>query len=319
MARHAAERTLTADALRAAIAAIVGDRATAQDRFGIAVSGGPDSMALLALAADAFAGRIEAATVDHRLRPESADEAAMVAAHAAAMGVPHATLTPTEPIAGSLQAAARAARYTLLEDWRQERRLNWVLTAHHADDQLETLVMRLGRASGLTGLSGIRARQGNVLRPLLHVRRAALLGHVQANAIPFAEDPSNIDTRFDRARVRAALAHCDLVDPVAASRSAANLARDAEALDWAMARLAEERLRGDAGDVSIDMGGLPQGAMRRLLLIALTHAGEAEPRAATLDEALEQVPKGVAVMAGNSLISADGTLWRIRPAPPRRQ
>lgn len=318
MARHAAERTLTADTLRAAIAAIVGDRATAQDRFGIAVSGGPDSMALLTLAAEAFAGRIEAATVDHRLRPESAGEAAMVAAFAASLDVPHATLTPTEPIAGSVQAAARAARYALLEDWRQERRLDWLLTAHHADDQLETLVMRLGRASGLTGLSGIRARQGTVLRPLLGVRQSALLGHVQANAIPFAEDPSNSDARFDRARVRAALAHCDLVDPVAASRSAANLARDAEALDWAMARLAAERLRGDAGDVSIDMGGLPQGAMRRLLLIALTHAGEGEPRAATLDEALEQVPKGVAVMAGNCLISADGALWRIRPAPPRR-
>lgn len=318
MARRAAEPKLTADTLRAAVAAIVGERAAAQDRFGIAVSGGPDSMALLALAAGAFAGRAEAATVDHRLRPESAGEAVTVADYSAAIGVPHATLTPTEPIAGSLQAAARAARYALIEDWRHERALDWVLTAHHADDQLETLVMRLGRASGLAGLSGIRARQGTVLRPLLGVRRAALLELVQANAIPFIDDPSNRDARFDRARVRAALAQCDLVDPVAANRSAANLARDAEALDWAMARLAGERLSGDAADLAVDMGGLPQGVMRRLLLIALARAGEAEPRAATLDEALEQVPKGVAVMAGNSLISMDGAHWRIRPAPPRR-
>lgn len=318
MARHAADLTLTADTLRVAIAAIIGVEATGRDRFGIAVSGGPDSMALLALAAEAFVGRIEAVTVDHGLRPESAGEAATVAAFAASIVVPHATLTPTEPIAGSVQAAARAARYALIEDWRLEQRLDWVLTAHHADDQLETLVMRLGRASGLTGLSGIRERQGKVLRPLLGVRRAALLDHVQANAIPFVEDPSNRDTRFDRARVRAALAHCDLVDPVSASRSAANLARDAEALDWAMARLAAERLTGEATDLSLDMGGLPAGVMRRLLLIAIARAGEAEPRAATIDEALEQVPKGVAVMAGNSLISADGPLWRIRPAPPRR-
>ena len=75
----------------------------------------------------------------------------MVAAFAASLGVPHATLNPTEPIAGSLQAAARAARYALLEDWRQERRLDWVLTAHHADDQLETLVMRLGRTRFAAG------------------------------------------------------------------------------------------------------------------------------------------------------------------------
>jgi tRNA(Ile)-lysidine synthase len=311
--------SLTAETLRAAVAEIIGDRAAAQDRFGIAVSGGPDSMALLALAAQAFANRIEAATVDHGLRSESAGEAVLVAQYAASIAIPHETLHPHAPITGSVQAAAREARYALLEDWRRERAIDWVLTAHHADDQLETLVMRLNRASGLSGLSGIRTRQGRVLRPLIGVRRAALSDHVRANAIPYVEDPSNRDERFDRARVRAALADSNLVDPVAAARSMANLARDAEALDWAMAQLAGERLSGDAAHLSIDMGGLPTGVMRRLLLMALTRAGEAEPRASTIEEVMAQVPKGVAVMAGNSLISAKGAVWSIRPAPARKQ
>lgn len=319
MARHAADPALTAETLRAAVVDIIGKQAAAHDRFGIAVSGGPDSMALLALAAQAFANRVEAATVDHGLRRESADEAALVAQFAASLGISHATLHPHAPITGSVQAAAREARYALIEGWRRERAIDWVLTAHHADDQLETLVMRLNRASGLSGLSGIRARQGNVLRPLLGVRRAALVEHVRANAIPFVDDPSNRDTRFDRARVRAALAECDLVDPVAAARSMANLACDAEALDWAMAQLAGGRLSGDRGHLSIDMAGLPTGAMRRLLLMALARAGEAEPRASTIDEVMAHVPKGVAVMAGNSLISAKGALWSIRPAPARKQ
>lgn len=318
MARRAADRRLTAETLRAAVAQIVGDEAVAHDRFGIAVSGGPDSMALLALAAEAFSGRTRAATVDHGLRAGSADEAAMVAAFAGQLAVPHITLRPCEPIGGSVQAAARTVRYALLDAWRREQALDWVLTAHHADDQLETLVMRLSRASGLTGLSGIRARTGHVLRPLLDVRRADLLDHVQAHAIPYVEDPSNSDARFDRARVREQLRRCDLVDPVSASRSAANLARDAEALDWAMARLADERLVGDAGDLAIDVAGLPPGAVRRLLLVALARAGEAEPRAATMDEALTRLSRGIAVMAGNSLISADGAVWRVRAAPPRR-
>jgi tRNA(Ile)-lysidine synthase len=311
--------SLTAETLRAAVAEIIGDRAAAQDRFGIAVSGGPDSMALLALAAQAFANRIEAATVDHGLRSESAGEAVLVAQYAASIAIPHETLHPHAPITGSVQAAAREARYALLEDWRRERAIDWVLTAHHADDQLETLVMRLNRASGLSGLSGIRTRQGRVLRPLIGVRRAALSDHVRANAIPYVEDPSNRDERFDRARVRAALADSNLVDPVAAARSMANLARDAEALDWAMAQLAGERLSGDEAHLSIDMGGLPTGVMRRLLLMALTRAGEAEPRASTIEEVMAQVPKGVAVMAGNSLISAKGAVWSIRPAPARKQ
>ena len=100
-------------------------------RLGVAVSGGPDSVALLLLAAAAVPGAVEAATVDHRLRPESAGEAELVAGLCASLGVPHATLLPSAPIEGSLQAEARRARYALLEDWRRERGLALLVRGGH--------------------------------------------------------------------------------------------------------------------------------------------------------------------------------------------
>jgi tRNA(Ile)-lysidine synthase len=143
----------------------------------VAVSGGPDSLALLLLAHAAMPGLVEAATVDHGLRSESADEAAFVAEICGKLGVPHATLKVTVG-AGNLQAEARAARYAALAGWMAERGLAALATAHHADDQAETLILRLNRGSGVAGLAGVRARglvpgtRLPLLRPLLGWRRA---------------------------------------------------------------------------------------------------------------------------------------------------
>lgn len=318
MARRAAEPQLTSAALLDAVARIIGKRAASRDSFGIAVSGGPDSMALVALAAEAFPGRVQAATVDHGLRADSAAEAAMVAGHCAANAIAHSTLTPAEPISGSMQAAAREVRYALLDQWRRQSGLDWLVTAHHADDQLETLVMRLNRASGLGGLSAIRERQGYVLRPLLGVRRDALHAVAAVRSLPSIDDPSNRNPRFDRARVRAMLADTDLIDPAAAATSVRHLAQEEEALDWVTQQLAAERLLHQDGICTVDAHALPPALRRRLLIAALARMGESEPRAEALDRAISDGLGGIASMLGNSILSADGTVWTIRRAPPRR-
>jgi tRNA(Ile)-lysidine synthase len=308
---------LTSEALRGPIVRLIGAEASESNSFGIAVSGGPDSMALLAVAAEAFPGRISAATVDHGLRAESANEAAMVAGICASLTVPHTILRPATPITGSVQAAARAVRYALLEQWRVAAGVDWLMTAHHADDQLETLVMRLNRSSGLAGLAGIRARQGNIVRPLLAVRREVLVETVRARGLPSVEDPSNIDDRFDRARVRKALASSDLLDAAAVSSSARHLSEAEEALDWTVTRLAGERLVIADGVAALDASALPRDIQRRLLLVALAAMGEEPPRGRTLDAALEALEAGDNAMIGDHILAPGNARWTIRAAPPR--
>lgn len=216
------------DRFRRDLAAVWPGLADPQARLGLAVSGGGDSLGLLLLAQAALPGRIAAATVDHGLRAESAGEAAMVAALCHRLAVPHATLTVSVE-AGNLQDRARQARYRALAGWCRERGLAALATAHQCDDQAETLVMRLGRGSGLAGLAGVRARgtaaQGavQVLRPLLGWRRAELAEIVAEAGLVAVQDPSNHEPRFERVRVRAALAASDWLDPAMLARSAALL------------------------------------------------------------------------------------------------
>ena len=241
-------------------------------RVGVAVSGGPDSVALLLLAAAALPGEVVAATVDHRLRAAGADEAAMVATLCVRLGVPHATLVPAATIAGSsLQRRAREARYALLTDWAARERVDALLTAHHADDQAETLLMRLNRASGLAGLSAIRpARRERgtlLLRPLLTWRRAELRALVEAAAASFVDDPSNMDPRHDRTRVRAALAATPALDPAALAASAGYLVEAEEVIAGLTERLWGERWRGP--DHPFAVTAEPRELRRRLLRRAL--------------------------------------------------
>jgi tRNA(Ile)-lysidine synthase len=303
----------------AAIGALIGQAAASSGRFGVAVSGGPDSMALLDLAAQAFPGRIEAATVDHGLRPESGEEAAMVGDYCARRSIPHSIVHPAVPIQGSLQAEARAARYALLDGWMDARGLDWLLTAHHADDQLETLVMRLNRGSGVAGLAGVRAKRDRILRPLLAMRKAELAAYVLARAIPHVADPSNLDIRFDRARLRRHLTQAEWLDPVAAARSAAALADAEEALCWTADGLYEQRVSHDAACLVLDTTGLPRELLRRLLARMMQEiAPDApEPRGERIDQAIIQLCRGRRVSIGACVV-AGGVQWSVRRAPPRR-
>ena len=315
----AAEPPPGADFLRDAVAQLVGQSAADGAQFGIAVSGGADSLALLLLAHATFPGRVAAATIDHGLRSDSAAEAQFVAQICAARAIPHDILRPAEPISGSLQAAARLARYALLDDWRAARSIDWLMTAHHADDQLETLVMRLARASGVGGLAGVRARQGHVLRPLLHLRRAALHQYVTAAGLNPVDDPSNRDDRFDRARIRKALANQDFLDPTAVAASAAALADADDALHWATARLITERMRRDGDNRHVDAAGLPHEFVRRILIDMLGQMGVDAPRGEAIERAIAAIHGGEQAMIGNVLLRQDGDgRITLSPAPPRK-
>lgn len=277
-------------------------------------------MALLWLAHHAFSGQVEAATVDHGLRAASADEAAMVAAYCADIGVPHRTLHPPEPITGNIQSAARATRYALLEDWRAERGLDWLMTAHHADDQLETMLMRLNRGSGVSGLAGVRARSGTILRPLLGWRKAELQTLVEAESVPFVHDPSNVDERFDRAALRKHLVDADWLDPLAATRSAAALADAEEALHWTVADIAARHLVRDGEGWILKETAFPREVQRRLVLRMLEQAqpDASPPRGDSLDAALVHLNSGEKAMLGNWLFTG-GESWTLSRAPARRR
>ncbi len=230
---------------------------------------------------------------------------------------------------GNLQAMAREARYGALAFWVQRRGLVAVVTAHHADDQAETLIMRLNRGSGVAGLAGVRERgyfhsakqQLVLLRPLLEWRRSDLRTIVDGAGICCATDPSNSSESFDRVRVRNALAMTDLIDPVALSRSAAYLADADEALDE-VARFAWSRLsKRDDGTIAIDPIGPRVIAIR--VVQGVFKEFEACPTGgeiARLLNALERSEKCnlAGVLAEVKVDELRGPLWVFRPEPPRR-
>lgn len=179
----------------------------------VAVSGGPDSLALALLAkswTDERGGTLVALTVDHGLRPESAAEARQVGRWLGARGIGHRILRWCGPKPGAgLQAEARAARYALMTGWCRARGVLHLLLGHQREDQAETVLMRLERGSGLDGLAAmprLAERDGvRLLRPLLAVPRARLIALLEAAGQPFIEDPSNLNPAFARVRLRAAL------------------------------------------------------------------------------------------------------------------
>ncbi|MBA3512260.1 tRNA lysidine(34) synthetase TilS, partial [Sphingomonas sp.] len=244
-------------------------------KMGVAVSGGADSLALLLLAAAARPGLVEAATVDHALRPESRAEAETVAALCERIGVPHDILTVEwrQAPGRNLQARAREARYETLGDWAVRRGLLAVATAHHLDDQAETLLMRLARGAGVGGLGATRASRPLVkgvrlVRPLLGWRKAELAALVASAGVKPVDDPSNRDSRHDRVRMREWLKRADWANPERLAASAAWLNEADEALDWALAPLAEERVTREGADLVVDPSGIPRELQRRLLLAA---------------------------------------------------
>jgi tRNA(Ile)-lysidine synthase len=313
----------------------------------LAVSGGPDSIALLWLAARwrralARGPRLIAVTVDHGLRPEAAREARDVKRLARSLELPHRTVrwTGAKPKTG-LPAAARAARYRLLADAARANGASHILTAHTRDDQAETLLMRMLRGSGIAGLAAM-ARQSErdgvwLARPFLHVSKSQLVATLEKAKIAFADDPTNRDSHFTRPRLRAIMPvlAAEGGDARNLARLAARLARANAAVevlvDGAERYLAlKDRESPDAGFDAKAFAAMPEEIRLRLLLRAIDRFGHEGPaelgKVETLLLALDRAfteptaarrPRLKQTLAG-ALISLNGGRIHIEPAPRRR-
>lgn len=279
--------------LTAAEATVLFRPLSGENALVVGVSGGPDSVALLALLAE-WTGqgrpRLLAVTVDHGLRSEATREAAMVGELCARLSVEYRTRRwqGPKPQAG-VQEKARAARYALLAEEARGSGASAIVTAHTADDQAETLLMRMAAGSGLAGLAGMAPRSavnGVVLaRPLLGIEKRRLVATCEARGLPFVRDPSNDDPRFTRIRWRGLL-------PVLAEEGLTaarlgqlghRLARADEALDRLAARaLASVPAGDDSGTRWFDFArlcGEPEEIVIRSLGLALAAAQDGDARA----------------------------------------
>ena len=318
----------------------------------LAVSGGPDSTALMVLAARwrktlKVKPNLIAVTVDHGLRQEAKREAAAVGRLARKLGIAHRILrwTGVKPKTG-LQEAARVARYRLLAGAAREANASNILTAHTRDDQAETMLIRMSRGSGITGLAAMARisavpgdRDGKVklIRPLLDIPKARLIATLRAAKITFADDPSNRDPRFTRARLRSLMSELALegLDNRRLALLARRLKRADQAIDAVVGRAVAELTRlspsGDA--IAIDAAaysGLPAEIALRLLGRAIVRVGDEGPVELAKLEALLDALKTALADAQNTgnarfrrslagaLVTLAGPGIAVERAPPRR-
>ena len=289
--------------------------------MGLAVSGGTDSLALLLLAEAAVPGRFEVASVDHGLRPEAAAECERVKAICSARGIACEILRVSVE-AGNLQDRARQARYTALSAWLARRGLSGLATAHHADDQAETLLMRLNRGSGVAGLAGVRER-GTVpgsaiplLRPLLGFRRSELEGVVRAAGLNPIHDPSNEDDRFDRVQIRKALVGAGWLDRMKAAETARHLADAEEALDWALGREWGENVSQEEELIRYRPAA-PKLIRLRIAARAIARFGS-EPRGSEVARLVERLERDGSGNLAGVIVRVQRGEWVFRREPPRR-
>ena len=310
------------------------------DHLLLAVSGGPDSMALMHLAARRRGHpQLSVATVDHGLRPEARLEAEQVAQWAAALGLTHHLLVweGAKPRT-AIQERARKARYGALAGCAARIGAQAIVTAHHADDQAETILMRLGDGSGPAGLAGMRKQSewdGTPLwRPLLDVPKAALVDFCNSIGQPFFTDPSNADDSFKRVRLRklAALLEGLGLGRDSLLRLGRRAARADDALDHAAAqqRASLRALRGDCS-VSINMAGMesqPDEIAIRILAGEVRHVADGSKLLRL--ERVESLWNGMkaalvadnpyaSTLGGATLRMASDGILIIKPEPQRKR
>jgi tRNA(Ile)-lysidine synthase len=312
----------------------------------LAVSGGSDSTALLVLAARwakklKRAPKLLAVTVDHGLRPEARHEAAAVKRLARRLGVPHRTLRwrGRKPKTG-LQHAARIARYSLLAETALRAGYDHVLTAHTLDDQAETVLLRLARGSGLTGLAGMAHASAVpiggesavfLVRPLLRVPKSRLIATLTAAGIGHSEDPTNRDPRFARTRWRDLMPELarEGLDARGLTRLAMRVRRAEATIEFAVSAARAALAPGpwpERGPIAFDaarIGDLPAEVALRLIGRAIAQTGDEGPlelaKLEALYEALRQARKPIRRTLAGALITLMSDRLTIERAPARRR
>lgn len=297
----------------------------------VGVSGGVDSVALLQLLVE-YGASCRVLHVNYGLRGEDSDrDAALVARLCEQLEVPHET---SEPPAGwaegssgeSIQHLAREYRYRVFEDWARAHDIRKVAVAHHLDDQVETLILRLVRGSGLRGLTGMRPRRPisegssvELIRPLLTVTRAEILGWVSEKGFVFRDDRSNVDPRFDRARVRTIVVPA-LLEAFGES-ALRNIARSADHARAAIDEAVTARLRDDLRSAAVEdldralrveaLLKLDAGWRALVLLEATRRWLPDAPRRASVADRLSEL---LTAQPGKKAVFGRSAVWRDRDA-----
>ena len=295
------------------------------EKLGVGVSGGSDSLGLLTLLAGwATKGgpQLRAVTVDHGLRPESAEEAAHVAGICQKLGIGHDVLVwQGWDGSGNLPDQARRARYRLMTGWALDAGVPQVAIAHTLNDQAETFLMRLSREAGVDGLAAMTQSwvQDGVrfCRPALGLSRAELQGVLTAKDIAWVDDPTNSDTAFERARVRKVLETLEGLGLSARSLSnvANHMSELRETVYWYVFLAAQDCVRFQSGDVLLDRGGfriLQRDIARRLVQQVLRWLSGAEyaPRGRSVDLLLEAIRGGTTMTLHGCLMTVSGETLR---------
>ncbi|HEY8190451.1 MAG TPA: tRNA lysidine(34) synthetase TilS, partial [Micavibrio sp.] len=299
------------------------------DSIAVAVSGGPDSMALLYLLSGLShirgkAIKIHALTVDHALRPESAKEASKVGKWIAGWSnVTHHTLKwRGQKPDKAIMEKARDMRYGLLQKWCQEHDIDQLWVAHHETDQIETFLFRLAKGSGLDGLAGMefislyRKTGLALMRPLLECSKAMIEEFCAVRNIPFVKDPTNKDLAYARTRLRQSLPvlEAEGLSEKRIAATARRMGRARDALDFYAGKLLRKAVKFKKGTASIDMtalGDAPLDIRIRLVRKILAELGEDGygPRLAPLEDRLEVLfgdfEKAKKFTLGNYLFSPD--------------
>ncbi|MGJ8621665.1 MAG: tRNA lysidine(34) synthetase TilS [Yoonia sp.] len=296
--------------------------------IGLAVSGGGDSIAMLHLAVAALgAERLRVFSVNHGLRPQAAEELALVGQQAQALGVPHAVAHWAWDGQGNLQASARTGRWTALVELAQEHKVDTIWLGHTADDQIETFLMRLARGSGVDGLAAMRPatrRDGiPVLRPLLGLRREELRQYLRDHAIAWCDDPSNKDPRFDRIKARDMAARLEELGltPKRVLQTIDHMQAAQRSLDAAATQFARAHVRQEAGDLILAPAAFDLGredVPRRVFAAAIGWIGQQtqRPRFDSLRAAAASAQSAQATTLAGCVLAPqnDGSLRLMREA-----